>query len=117
MLVTGVRSPGRRIAMVHSNGSPKRKVTGVQLFEPGVVVGTPGTVPIMDRHNLNPYIIIARHVSGDWGDVGTEDALSNEEALKHGARLMSVYKFGDDSLWVITEADRSSTTILTPDEY
>lgn len=63
-----------------------------------------------------PYV--RRHVSGDWGDVGRDDWAANDEALKVGARLFSAYQLTAEArLWVITEADRSSTTVLLPDEY
>ena len=63
-----------------------------------------------------PYV--RRHVSGDWGDVGRDDWAANDEALKVGARLFSVYQLAVGArIWVITEADRSSTTVLLPDEY
>ena len=64
-----------------------------------------------------------RHVKGDWGDVDEEDKQTNDQALKEGSRLLSAYndnrflKNGVATLWIITEADRSSTTILFPDEY
>ncbi|MFA5376715.1 MAG: hypothetical protein WC455_13285 [Dehalococcoidia bacterium] len=63
-----------------------------------------------------------RHMTGDWGDLGAEDIDRNNQALVHGSRLFSSYKLpnpvgGDDKIWIITEADRSSTTILFPSEY
>jgi hypothetical protein len=61
--------------------------------------------------------LVRRHLSGDWGDVGAEDAKANEAALKWGERILSSYKVGEEKLWVITEADRSSTTVMTPGEY
>jgi hypothetical protein len=60
---------------------------------------------------------IRRHSKGDWGDICKADAAENQLSLKEGYRLMSVYTFGDVRLWVITEADRSVTTALLPDEY
>ena len=61
---------------------------------------------------------LGRHLTGDWGDVCEEDRQSNEEALKDGSRLFSVYKReGLPTIWIITEADRSATTVLFPDEY
>lgn len=103
--------------MVSNNGHSRRKVTGKALFPMGHVVGTRGAMEVMIKHDLHPIILAARHASGDWGDVSLDDYQANEEALTTGARIMSVYKFGNDTLWVITEADRSATTILTPDEY
>ena len=63
-----------------------------------------------------PYV--RRHALGDWGNVDAEDWSANEEALKAGARLLSAYDLGEGRrLWIITEADRSSTTVLLPEEY
>ena len=60
---------------------------------------------------------IARHAAGDWGRVCPEDAALNEAALREGDRLLSVYGGGDGTFWVITEADRSVTTVLMPEDY
>lgn len=61
---------------------------------------------------------LVRHACGDWGEVCEEDAASNEQALVDGARLLSVYKTPDETrFWVITEWDRSVTTVLLPDDY
>jgi hypothetical protein len=60
---------------------------------------------------------LARHSSGDWGEVCPEDARENELALAEGFRLLSVYRDGGERFWVITEADRSVTTVLLPDDY
>jgi hypothetical protein len=61
---------------------------------------------------------LARHSDGDWGDVCEDDRQSNEQALKQGSRLLSVYtdQLGT-KFWIITEADRSSTTVLLPEDY
>ena len=59
-----------------------------------------------------------RHLSGDWGEVCREDWIANELSLKEGTRLFSVYNAANGTrFWVITEADRSATTVLLPDEY
>ena len=61
---------------------------------------------------------IKRHLSGDWGDVCPSDWQLNEDALKHGDRLLSVYHTHDDvKFWIITESDRSATTVLLPSDY
>jgi hypothetical protein len=60
---------------------------------------------------------IARHARGDWGDVNAQDAAENELSLRQGFRLLSAYGRGDRRFWVITEADRSATTVLLPDDY
>lgn len=68
---------------------------------------------------FNPMELLRRHLSGDWGDVCEEDAALNEQGLKNGERLMSVYKdVGlDEPIWIITEWDRSVTTVLFPSDY
>ena len=59
-----------------------------------------------------------RHVAGDWGGVSVEDWKANDDALAAGERLFSAYVVGrDERIWIITEADRSSTTVLLPEEY
>ncbi|MHC1623881.1 MAG: hypothetical protein ACXQTR_04755 [Candidatus Methanospirareceae archaeon] len=61
---------------------------------------------------------LARHVKGDWGDVDDEDKAENDLSLKEGFRILSAYEFGElPKIWIITERDRSATTILFPDEY
>ena len=84
-------------------------------FPLGRVLMTPGV-----EANFTPEQVtgaIRRHASGDWGEVGATDAQENENSLKLGYRIMSVYSFDGKNLWVITERDRSSTTVLLPEEY
>lgn len=69
---------------------------------------------------LNPAAVqegLKRHASGDWGIICKEDAKLNEEALKDGGRLLSAYGSSDERFWIITEADRSVTTVLMPEDY
>jgi len=61
--------------------------------------------------------LVARHVTGDFGDVCAEDGERNREAIKHGDRIFSSYLVGEQKVWVITEADRSLTTLLLPSDY
>lgn len=105
------------------NGHPRppKRTTGKPLFHPGVIVVTPGAAEVL-RHAAGPEPIVAlalvfRHVCGEWGEVDAEDARANDRAVKDGSRILSVYRVAGHKLWVITEADRSVTTILTPDEY
>lgn len=84
-------------------------------FQPGTIVATVGALHIASNEQIAG--LLARHLSGDWGDLDPEDAKANEDALKHDLRILSSYKVGDEKLWIITEADRSATTVLTPDEY
>jgi predicted RNA-binding Zn-ribbon protein involved in translation (DUF1610 family) len=60
---------------------------------------------------------LERHANQDWGDLDKQDKQANDDAVKHGGRVLSSYTLRGDKLWIITEADRSVTTILTPDEY
>jgi hypothetical protein len=88
------------------------------LFPLGQVVATPGALAAIEKSGQQPGEFLARHVSGDWGEVPPEDIKENEFSLKHGFRLLSAYRTSaGDRLWVITEADRSSTTVLLPEEY
>jgi hypothetical protein len=68
-------------------------------------------------HSLDLAALVARHQTGDWGSLCAEDRAANERALRVGARLVSRYDTPGGTLWIITEADRSATTILRPDEY
>lgn len=90
----------------------------MHLFPLGQIVGTPGALRALDDSQQSPWIFIGRHVRGDWGDLCEEDKKENELSLKEGFRVMSAYTtFKGVKLWVITEADRSATTILLPEEY
>jgi hypothetical protein len=87
-------------------------------FRLGQVVATPGALAALEESAQSPLDFLARHASGDWGEVYPEDAEANDQALKSGGRLLSAYKtLKGVKLWVITEADRSSTCILLPQEY
>ena len=89
------------------------------LFDLGRVVATPGALELLTATETNPAELLERHVSGDWGEVPTEDARENARSLKHGWRVMSSYPIGEDGekVWIVTEADRSSTCILLPEDY
>jgi hypothetical protein len=87
------------------------------LFRLGSVVATPGALQFCERHKINPLSLLGRHMAGDWGDLSADDAAANAHAIQHDLRVFSSYKFSDDKIWVITEADRSSTCILLPNEY
>lgn len=86
-------------------------------FALGSLVATPGAMDLLAKHKVSPLELIRRHLAGDWGCICPEDALSNETALVHGYRLLSVYTIGDSKVWLMTEGDRSVTTILLPNEY
>lgn len=95
---------------------------GAQAKQPrvelGKVVATPGALRLLEAHGLNPLELLARHGQGDWGDVCPEDARANDQGLVDGDRLLSAYALpGGERVWVLTECDRSATTILLPGEY
>jgi len=86
-------------------------------FPLGQVVATPGALALMSRQNIRADALLQRHQAGDWGDICPADAQANEDGLIQGDRLMSVYRRQDGVIWVITEADRSVTTLLLPEDY
>lgn len=87
-------------------------------FALGQIVATPGALEALESAGQNPAEFLARHAAGDWGEVDDEDKQANDDSLKTGARLLSAYRTSqDERLWIITEADRSSTCLLRPDEY
>lgn len=88
------------------------------LFKLGQVVGTPGALAEFEEAGQTPWEFISRHVQGDWGDVGDEDREANDRSVEDGSRILSAYHLKTGTtIWVITEADRSSTCLLLPDEY
>lgn len=98
--------------------------TTARFFSLGQIVATPGALAACPPEHL--HACLARHMRGDWGCVCSDDAALNDEALQTGCRVLSAYPidpakpckgFGDNTLWIITEADRSVTTFMLPDEY
>ena len=87
------------------------------LFKLGMIVATPGAAELMEKAGASPARLLQRHVTGDWGDVCKEDCEENELSVREGFRILSSYRVGGEKLWIITEADRSVTTFLLPDEY
>lgn len=88
------------------------------LFNLGQIVATPGALDTLARAEMDPLKLITRHVTGDWGDMVDEDKQANDEAVIHGDRVFSSYKLeSGGKIWVITEWDRSCTTLLLPDDY
>lgn len=101
-----------------SSASSQKTAVGLHLFLLGQVLATPGVLELLQSHQLLPLSFIQRHVVGDWGDICAEDQQVNADALQYGYRLMSVYAITPtEKLWIITEADRSCTTLLLPEEY
>ena len=88
------------------------------LFNLGRVVATPGALAALEESGQKAWEFLARHLAGDWGVVDAEDKQANDDAVKNGERLLSAYKTkAGEKIWIITEADRSSTVVLLPDEY
>lgn len=104
----------------------------------GRVVATPGALALIHVTNSNPFALLAKHVTGDWGEIDPDDVQTNEDAVAHGSRVLSVYRLPlqktseervgdghrqarpdehDNRIWLITEADRSVTSLLLPEEY
>ena len=91
---------------------------GWPLFPLGRTVATPGALDALDLTGVAPHALLDRHARGDWGELGEEDRRANGQALYIGGRLLSAYALpGGVRVWIITEADRSATTLLLPEEY
>ena len=87
-------------------------------FPLGRIVATPGALRACEDSGVNPLNLIDRHWSGDWGDLPEEDKKENEFSINRQLRILSAYVIAPDvKIWIITEADRSATTILLPKEY
>ena len=85
-------------------------------FHPGHLMITRNAKDVLPHMEVDAAI--KRHLQGDWGDVCQSDWQLNEDALKHGGRLLSVYHTQDgEKFWIITEADYSATTVLLPSDY
>ena len=102
------------------------KVFNKPLFRLGQILATPGALAVLDRLGVGPlFLVLGRHVLGDYGDLCDEDRELNTHSLTNGMRIFSSYKLTaatrdcttTETVWVITEADRASTTILLPSEY
>ena len=97
---------------------PKQPTTPKVLFPLGQTVSTPGALRALEDAHDDAGQFLTRHQAGDWGDVCYEDRKENESSLQNGWRLLSSYRTSKGvKLWVITEADRSVTTLLLPEEY
>lgn len=102
-------SQGRR-----ANDSPSLPIR----FSLGRLTATPGALAAMERAGVDPVQYLARHATCDWGDVDAHDRAANDRAMVDGERLLSVFQLpGGTRLYILTEADRSATTFLLPEEY
>ena len=90
----------------------------IRTFPLGRIVATPGALRALERSSQSAAIFLTRHAARDWGELDREDIRENEYSLAHGFRLLSSYTTAaGEKLWIITEADRSATTLLLPEEY
>lgn len=111
---------------------PAAPINGQPLFSLGSLYATPGALALLKRHGVSPSVLLARHQCGDFGHVGVDSVQENREAIEHGFRVLSAYRLLDDTtlermtgaerrrsdhVWCITEADRSVTTLLMPEDY
>ena len=87
------------------------------LFGLGQILATPAALAELEQLRVALASLLARHHRGDWGDLCPEDAEANCRALEEGSRIFSSYRVGQQKIWVITEADRSATTVLLPVGY
>lgn len=98
--------------------TPTPPVRTQPLLELGRVVATPGALAALTTAGVSPERYLFRHSCGDWGKVDAHDWAANDRALEEGTRVLSAYSLpGGGQLWVITEWDRSATTMLLPQEY
>ena len=92
------------------------KVKSIPKYSMGRLFMTPGVaadLPMREVHEA-----LCRHAQGDWGDVGPEDWAANDQSVQDGSRMLSSYRtIGGIKFWIITEGDRSMTTVLLPEEY
>lgn len=87
-------------------------------FRLGRLLATPGALDALAQHHVAPLTLLARHAAGDFGDIDAEDRRTNLAALHNGGRIVSAYRIAPDTvIWIISEADRASTTLLLPAEY
>jgi hypothetical protein len=88
------------------------------LFELGQTVATPGALRALEQAHVGLWSLLRRHLTGDWGDLDREDAAANDNAVHQGLRLLSAYQLPTGQrIWIITEAGRSVTTFLLPEDY
>lgn len=112
--------------------TPITIITNSARFALGQIVATPGALDLLEQRGFSAVALISRHVHGDWGDCCEEDTATNEIALAENMRVMSVYRLVDaerlvatsfdkraalPTIWIITEWDRSVTTLLLPKDY
>lgn len=119
-VITISSSADTQTGPVEPEATPTPTQAPRMIFEPGRLVMTQSVHYLVEQGHLDPSPYLRRHFSGDWGELPDEDWNSNQRALNTGERLFSSYNVdaGDETrLWIITEADRSTTTVLLPSDY
>jgi len=87
-------------------------------FPLGRVVATPGALAALEKAEQLPAEFLDRHVNGDWGEVPDDDKRENERSVEQGFRILSAFTTSaGDTIWILTEADRSATILMLPEEY
>lgn len=115
-----VESPllGAFVSGYRQGEGKEQPATPEPLFKLGQIVATPGAIRTMEAAGQDPRELLSRHATGDWGQIPDEDKKENELSVQKGFRILSAYKLSTgEKIWLITEADRSATTFLLPDEY
>ena len=103
---------------METNTDEGRVSQGIRLFNLGQIVSTPGALQALEQAGHSASEFFVRHALGDWGNLCDEDKTANNEAVVDDLRVLSAYKLSDGiKIWVITEADRSATTLLLPSDY
>ena len=88
------------------------------LFDIGALYSTPGALAALEKASIAGITLVARHMAGDWREMVEDDQEANRLAIEEGSRIFSSYRLPTGvKVWVITEADRSATTLLLPEEY
>ena len=107
-----------KVALRTADSATIERVCTAVSYACGQIVATPGALAALERAKQPPTCFLARHAVGDWGELEPSDIAENKYSLIHGFRLLSSYQTdAGEKLWIITEADRSATTLLLPDEY
>ena len=89
----------------------------IQLFSARQHAITPYAQKFLEESEITTQSLLERHYQGDWAEMDAHDQNANTEALTEKLRIFSAYTIKEQKIWVITEADRSVTTILLPSEY
>lgn len=99
------------------SNNPSITAGKTNLFSTGQVIATQAVVAHLQLHSINANQFIERHSNGDWGNIPPDDIQENIFAIENGLRIMSSYTIANAEIWIITEADRSVTTLLFPSDY